>query len=286
MSLFAAAEHSVRHSLERIAFVENGMKHPWIIVSMFMAVILLSFNAHADSLMEISKFSKDICDDIETKGNRIITKTDVKAQLKGKMGKIAKYIGADLGVDGKLTIGKTKEEYEGLPYESISEQMIDSRSCKREISKMLIQERKKVSKRLNKDQLFLRESELKELSEAYQSLKVKFTALAKKNNQIDVTRNLPEGLFNKDGYGQHVKGKLESMGGQMQSMLLMMSFMPVLQEISKGTKKIDRSLKNSGGHKLSKNKEFLSLKNEAQELSLRSQAILFEMLDLVQKRTR
>ena len=262
------------------------MKRVYIPLSSCALAALFSFNVYADSLAEISEFSKEICDDIKASGNRTITKTDVEAKLQGNIGKVAKYIGVDFGADGKLTIGDSKEEYEGLPYESISGQMNDSRSCKLEISKMLIRERKKVTARLDNNQLSSRELEIKELSKEYQTLKNRFIAFANNNNQIDGSLNLPPGVFDKDSFGKHVKGKLEVMGGQMQSMLLMMSLMPTLREIGEGTKNINRSLEDASGQTLAKTDEYISLKNDSNTLSLRSQAVLFEMIDLAQKRVR
>ena len=262
------------------------MKLSLIFSVLFALGSFTSIGAYADSLSDISEFSKEICDDIQANGNRSITKTEVEAKLQGSMGKIAKYIGVNVGADGKLTIGDTKEEYEGLPYESIAEQMSDSRSCKLEISKILIAERKKVAERLDSTQLSLREIEIREISKEYQELKKKFVAFADKNGEVDVTRSLPSGVFDKDSYGKHVKGKLEVMGGQMQSMLLMMSFVPTLQEVAEGTKNITRSLESVSGYEISQNDEYISLKRETNALGQRSQAVLFEIIDLTKNRSR
>ncbi|MGY6274076.1 hypothetical protein [Methylomonas sp. MgM2] len=262
------------------------MKYVYVYLWSCVLGMPFSVSAHADSLSEISKFSKEICNDIQTSGNRTIKKTDIEAKLQGNIGKVAKYIGLDIGADGQLTIGDTKEEYDGLPYEDISEQMSDSRSCKLQLSKMLINERKKVTERLDDRQLSSHESEIKELSNEYQNLRAKFIALANDNKEIDNARNLPQGIFNRDNYGQHIKGKLETMGGQMQSVLLMISFMPTLKEITEGTKNISRSLEHASGQNISQSDEYRSIKNASDELNQRSQAILFEMMDLAQKRVR
>lgn len=99
---------------------------------------------NADTLAEISQFAKEVCDDIKPQGNKKITKTELEGRLKGDMGRIAKFIGAQVGVDGKLTYGDTDEQYSGLPIGSLAAQMSDSRACKKEISKMLLGERKKI----------------------------------------------------------------------------------------------------------------------------------------------
>lgn len=126
-----------------------------IIVLLFLSVFPFNLVNATDSLEEISKFSKDICDEINPKGNKKISKADIEGRLEGDMGKIAKFIGVTLEADGKITYGESNEEYEGLPLDSISEQMSDSRSCKKEISMMLIKERKKVSDRSDKKKLAL-----------------------------------------------------------------------------------------------------------------------------------
>lgn len=249
----------------------------------YMLSILFSVNLYANSLSEISQFSKEVCDDIQASGSRNISKTDIETKLKGNIGRVAKMIGVDVGANGELTIGETQEEYEGLPYESISEQMRDSRLCKLQISRMLIQERKKVIKRLDDKQLSSREFEVKEISRDYQKLKDKFIAYADKEEKIENVKNLPLGIFNKDSYSKNIRGKLETMDGQMQSMLLVMSFMPILQEIQEGIKIMSQSIKNYYIHQSG---EYLSLKNEADALGQRTQAVLFEMLDLMQKAAR
>lgn len=104
--------------------------------------------SYGDELSDIAVFVNDVCDEIVAKGKRNITRTDLEASIEGNIGKIAKYIGIKIGANGKAIVSNTEEEYEGLPYDTLSEQMTDSRSCKRALSKQLIEERNKVTSKL------------------------------------------------------------------------------------------------------------------------------------------
>ena len=103
--------------------------------------LLASSFSNAASLSEISAFAKDICDDIRTEGK--ISKKEISAKLQGEIEGIAKLFGVSVSSDGKLKLNE--EEYIGLPYESLPEQMSNSRECKKDISKMLIKERQEIS---------------------------------------------------------------------------------------------------------------------------------------------
>lgn len=262
------------------------MKNSSIKFLLLLFLMHAAFNAQADSLSEISNFSKEICDDIDTKGSHTISKTEIQAKLEGEIGKVAKFIGAKIGADGKITIGENKVEYDGLPYDSLSEQMTNSRSCKLEISKMLINERKKLVEGLDKNQLSSREDEIKELSNEYRALRERFYKLTSSNKQIDSSRHLPEGRFDSEIYDAHIQNKLGAMGGQMQSVLLMMTFMPIVREISEGSEQITDTLDDAKEAEISKSQEFMAIKNKSRELNQRSQAILLESVDLVQKKNR
>lgn len=261
------------------------MKIIYILLSSCIIFLFFLFNAHADqSLNEISNFAKEICDDIQAKGKRTITATEVEAELKGKIGKVFKYIGVDVGADGKYTIGKSQEEYEGIPYGSISEQMSDCRSCRLEISKLLLNERRKVLERLDNDHLSKRKFEVEELSTEYQNLKERFIKFAIVNKEVNNSSPLPLGGFDKHTYSEYIETKMKTMDGAMQTTLLMATLSQPLKEIQEGTKIINRSLDQAMRGKISQSDEFIQLKNDGLSLSHKTQAVLFEMVDLMQKR--
>ena len=72
----------------------------------------------------------------------------------------------------------------------------------------------------------------------------------------------------------------------MQSVLLMMTFMPIVREISEGSEQIADTLDDAKEAEISKSQEFMAIKNKSRELNQRSQAILLESVDLVQKKNR
>ena len=234
----------------------------------------------AGSLKEISDFARDICDDISPKGRKNNQMINIEGRLAESKERIAELIGVQISSGGKATYGSTNEEYEGLPFNSISEQMTDSRSCKKEITKMLIRERKKVQKRLGSDQLTLKENEIRELSQDYSLLRSEFMDFA---NLIGIKhRILPEGNFDQDTYDKHLKNKLSTMGGKMQGMLLLTALMPTVQNIDKGSQDITRELERLDSSKIPDMKKYRTILVKSQSVQQRSKAVLFEMVDLVQ----
>lgn len=112
-----------------------------------MLVLFFSINnVYADSLNDISKFAKEICDDIRPEGK--INKSEVEAKLNGNISGIAKLIGGSLNIDGTISSGSTK--YKGLPYEMLPTVMKDARECKQDIAKMLLNERSTIKRREGK----------------------------------------------------------------------------------------------------------------------------------------
>lgn len=99
------------------------------------------FSAQAESLTDISSFAKDICDEISDGGE--ITRKQVEGTLEGKVGGVAKLLGASVGADGKIKVDNTL--YKGLPYEKVPSQMADSRDCKKKLAIMLIEERNRIT---------------------------------------------------------------------------------------------------------------------------------------------
>lgn len=114
-----------------------------------IVIFIFIFGRHsqAESLKDISNFAKEICDDIRLEGS--IKKEEIVAKLTGEISGVAKLLGGSVNAEGDLVIKNT--EYKGLPYETLPAQMKDTRACKKEMAKMLIEERKKiVSQPINK----------------------------------------------------------------------------------------------------------------------------------------
>lgn len=234
----------------------------------------------SDTLKEISNFARDICDDISPKGSKKSQVLELKGRLAAEKARIAEIIGVEISAGGNATYGSTKEEYEGLPINNISEQMTDSRACKKEITKMLIREMKKVHKRLGSDQLILRENEILELSNDYILLRAEFIDFA---DMIGLEYGaLPEGNFDQATYDKHLKNKLLTMGGKMQGMLLITSLMPTVQNIGKGSKEITRELERFDSSKVTDKDKYRTILSKSQSVQQRSNAVLFEMLDIIQ----
>ncbi len=112
-----------------------------------LILLLNSSLTFGDSLREISLFAMDICDSIRTEGS--ISRKEITAKLEGQTKGIAKLIGASVAADGTIKIDNT--EYKGLPYKSLPSQMQDSRACKKDIAKMLLDERKTAKKKFKKE---------------------------------------------------------------------------------------------------------------------------------------
>jgi hypothetical protein len=96
--------------------------------------------ALSESLDDISRFSMQICDSIRTEGS--ISKKEITGKLDGELKGIAKLIGASVGADGTIRIDDTI--YSQLPYDALPAQMQDARACRKEIAKLLIEERNRI----------------------------------------------------------------------------------------------------------------------------------------------
>jgi hypothetical protein len=107
----------------------------------FALVFPLSPVSYAQSLDEIQKFAKDICDEIRPEGS--IARKEVEAKLKGQLAGVAKLIGASVTGDGKLKVENV--DYKGLPYEDLAAQMANARDCRLQLAKMLIEEKKRIA---------------------------------------------------------------------------------------------------------------------------------------------
>lgn len=110
----------------------------------FILLSFASFTASSASLDEISNFAEKICDTISTKGT--ISSSELKAEIEGKISPkvLSKMLGANVRANGSyLHNGK---EYDGLPYESLPEQMTSARECRKEVASMLIKERRNLQK--------------------------------------------------------------------------------------------------------------------------------------------
>ncbi len=98
-------------------------------------MLCFSTVVNSQSLSEISRFAKDICDELDVKGN--MTRTKIVAGLKGNAKTISKLLGGSIGADGKITVDNI--EYEGIPYDQLSAQMSNARQCKIEIAHLLLE---------------------------------------------------------------------------------------------------------------------------------------------------
>ena len=255
----------------------------YIVLAVFFIQTITT--VQAESLDKISQFAKEICDEIKQEGKTKISKKDIEGKLINKDQQVANMIGAKI-TGGKITYGEANEEYEGLPLTALPEQMSDSRDCKKEMAKMLLKERKKVKKKLSQAQLGTREDEIKDLSKEYANLREDFNVFADTNKIDRIDQKIPHGQFNTQGYDDHIKSKLGAMSGKYQGMLLMITLMPTIQEVSKGAKTIKNALDNVDVKKYTGNKtketQYISMQQRAQILEQRSTAMLLEMSDLVQ----
>jgi len=106
----------------------------------FMTFASVYVSAYGESLNDISKFAKEMCDEIRTEGK--ITRTEIEAQLGGNMGGVAKLLGASMGIDGRIKTENT--DFSGLPYNELSKEMSSARQCRKELSTMLIKGRQEL----------------------------------------------------------------------------------------------------------------------------------------------
>ena len=111
-------------------------------IKTILTIALISNLIYAESLNNISKFANQICDEIETNGS--ISRSEIKIKLSRRLSPLSKILGVRLNANGSYKINDTK--FEGLPYESIPQQMKDLRECKKEIVFMLLEERNLIDK--------------------------------------------------------------------------------------------------------------------------------------------
>ncbi|HCE1777785.1 TPA: hypothetical protein ACF31P_004597 [Vibrio parahaemolyticus] len=102
--------------------------------------LLTPLHVSASSLSEISQFATEICDKIEAKGS--VSSSQIEAALHGNAGTISKLIGAKVTANGNILINNS--EYEGIPYEELSVQMLDSRNCKKDLAFALLEKSRAV----------------------------------------------------------------------------------------------------------------------------------------------
>ena len=111
----------------------------FVLVTAFVASSISEL-ALSESLDDISRFSMQICDSIRTEGS--ISKKELTGKLDGELRGIAKLIGASVAADGTIRIDDTN--YSQLPYDALPAQMQDARACRKEIAKLLLEERNKI----------------------------------------------------------------------------------------------------------------------------------------------
>ncbi|MBM4910124.1 hypothetical protein J8B39_22925 [Vibrio parahaemolyticus] len=102
---------------------------------MIASLLLTPLHASASSLSDISQFATEICDKIEAKGS--VSSSQIEAALHGNAGTISRLIGAKVTANGSILINNS--EYEGIPYEELSVQMLDSRNCKKDLAFALLE---------------------------------------------------------------------------------------------------------------------------------------------------
>ena len=116
-------------------------------IRVMSALFLLSTTVvptYAESLKEIEKFASNICNEIRLQGS--YSREKIEAKINGEIAGVAKLIGASVSANGKLNIHNEK----GLPYEKLAEQISSARDCRREIAKLLIDERKQIRQKKSK----------------------------------------------------------------------------------------------------------------------------------------
>lgn len=94
----------------------------------------------AQSLSEISTFAAEICNEVAQSGD--ITKTKIEGNIEGKLSGVARLLGGSISSDGSVLIDETK--YSGVPYEKLSGHLTSALECRRELAKILIEERRRV----------------------------------------------------------------------------------------------------------------------------------------------
>lgn len=140
---------------------------------------------------------------------------------------------------------------------------------------------KKTPASLNDTELDAKKAEIVELSQDYAELREAYLAFSKRHD-LKTDSLVPIGQFDQDTYDRHLAGKLAVMGGQMQGVLLMSSLMPVVQDISRGSKIMTRQLSRLGEDSETRT----ALLKTARAAETRSNALLLEMVDLVQNARR
>lgn len=109
-------------------------------IVLFPLAIALTISCYAETLNDISTFAKSICDEVSLSGS--INRSTIKAEIAGNIKPLSKLLGVKFNAKGMYTLNNT--EYQGLPYDSLPEQMKDSRTCKKEISFLLLEERHRI----------------------------------------------------------------------------------------------------------------------------------------------
>ncbi|MCU7927014.1 MAG: hypothetical protein KZQ97_11305 [Candidatus Thiodiazotropha sp. (ex Dulcina madagascariensis)] len=103
-------------------------------------LLTLSINGYSESLAEISSFANGLCDQIIAEGST--SKTKILASLNGNLKPISKLLGAKIGASGKVEVDNF--QYRGLPFDELSEQMMDSRNCKSALALAILDGRQKI----------------------------------------------------------------------------------------------------------------------------------------------
>jgi hypothetical protein len=168
------------------------MKHLLVIITIF----LIQNYAHAESLTDISTFSKDICDEIATEGE--IRRDTIEGKIGGKLSGVAKLIGASIGADGSIKIDK--EKYNGIPYESLPEQLSDARDCRKQLTLIFLKERQEVE--------LLKAEKLSEQSDLVQNCEISYACDQSKMEGVCLCREVVEGISKDEGHSKQQAGKL------------------------------------------------------------------------------
>lgn len=108
----------------------------------FILICLTSISYASSNYNEIINLTNNICDKIETKGT--ITGTKIKTSLEGNTKKLSKILGITLKADGSIEYNN--KSYDGLPYEELSEQIADSRQCKKELAMLILNKQNDLNK--------------------------------------------------------------------------------------------------------------------------------------------
>lgn len=98
-------------------------------------VLFSSSSLQSATLDEIADFASRQCEEIHASGK--VTQSQITAQLKGQGEALVKLIGGTVTADGNYK--SNISEFEGVPYDELAGQLTDVRSCKQNLTSLILQ---------------------------------------------------------------------------------------------------------------------------------------------------